>query len=195
MSSKPPAAVFVLLLLLSWGRADGAPRDGFLAPVPVGGRVFPVARSNWYSVINFADDWHEPRMRLVEGRWRQVGLHEGTDIFAEPGTPVLAVAAGRVERLGWTFYSGWRVGIRDVQGRYWFYAHLRSFDPRIEPGRRVVAGTRLGEVGNTGYGRRPGHDGEFTHHLHLGIQLPSLRWTNPWPLLDRLYARTVQRQP
>ncbi len=166
----------------------------YLPPVESDGMVFPVARSTWYSVINFSDDWHAPRLRLVGGEWRQVGVHEGTDIFAEPQTPVRAVAGGRIERIGWTFYSGWRVGIRDDGGRYWFYAHLRAFRPGLVPGMRVSAGGAIGEVGNTGYGAERGHDGEFTHHLHVGLQDAGGKWVNPYPLLKELYDATVQAQ-
>ncbi len=153
--------------------------------------TFPVARTAWYSVINFSNDWHAPRLRLEDGRWRLVGFHEGTDVFAEPGTPVRSAAAGRVEAVGWTFYSGWRVGIRSSDGRYWLYAHLREFAPGISPGALVEAGTRIGEVGNTGYGNRPGHDDEFTYHLHFGIQESDGTWVNPYPLLRRLYETAV----
>jgi peptidoglycan LD-endopeptidase LytH len=153
--------------------------------------MLPVARTNWFSMIRFVDDWHAPRMRLVDGRWRQVGIHEGNDIFAEPGTPILSVTDGIVERIGWTFYSGWRVGIRDDAGRYWFYAHLRRFAPGLQQGARVTAGSPLGEVGDTGYGARPGHAGEFFPHLHIGIRSPEGRWENPYPLMRRLYRAAV----
>src|SRR5215210_5444371 len=110
----------VVLASLMAGAVLSAPsagaRDGYLRPVVEGGYAFPVARSNWYSVINFNDDWHAPRMRLIDGKWVQVGVHEGNDIYAEPGTPILAVLGGRVENLGWTFYSGWRVGVRGDDG-------------------------------------------------------------------------------
>lgn len=154
--------------------------------------AFPVARTDWYSVINFSNDWHEPRLRLIGGRWRLVGVHEGTDIFAEPGTPVVVVLAGRVEQLGWTFYSGWRVGIRGSDGRYWFYAHLARFAPGLYVGKPVAAGERLGDVGNTGYGVEPGHRDEFTHHLHIGIQERDGTWVNPWPVLRQLYDAAVR---
>ena len=169
------------------GRSD---RD-YLAPVPVEDHVFPVARSTWYSVINFRNDWHEPRMRYIDGRWKQVGVHEGTDIFAEPGTPVLAALGGHIEEVGWTFYSGWRVGVRGDDGRYWFYAHLQR-RPRLPIGARVEAGDVIGKVGNTGYGAVPGHKDEFTYHLHLGIEEPDGTWVNPYPLLTRLYRAAVR---
>ena len=163
-----------------------------LPPVPSDGMVFPVARSNWYSVINFADDWHAPRMRFEDGRWRQIGVHEGNDIFAEPGTPIYSVTPGVVENVGWTFYSGWRVGVRDAQGRYWFYAHMRSYSDAAVEGAPVEAGTVLGTVGNTGYGNDLGHSDEFTYHLHIGIQEPDGTWVNPYPLMKRLYRAAVR---
>jgi murein DD-endopeptidase MepM/ murein hydrolase activator NlpD len=165
----------------------------WLEPVTADEMTFPVARSDWYSVINFQDDWHAPRMRLVDGRWRQIGVHEGNDIFAEPGTPVRAILAGSVERVGWTFYSGWRVGVRGTDGRYWFYAHLKRFAPGIRVGAAVDTGDELGYVGNTGYGAEPGHSGEFTYHLHVGIQEPGGAWVNPYPLMRRLYRAAVAK--
>jgi murein DD-endopeptidase MepM/ murein hydrolase activator NlpD len=147
---------------------------------------FPIERSGWYSVINFSHDWHAPRMRLIDGTWELAGRHEGNDIFAEPGTPVLAMLGGTIERTGWTFYSGWRVGIRGTDGRYWFYAHLRDA-PSVIEGQSVRAGEVIGVVGNTGYGNRPGHAHEFTYHLHLGIQEPDGTWVDPYPLLRELY--------
>ena len=182
-------------IVLAWAGtgAGAAPRySGYVAPVAVDGMVFPVARSGWYSVINFADDWHDTRMRIIDGHWELIGVHEGNDIFAEPGTPIVAVLGGHVENLGWTFYSGWRVGVRGDDGRYWFYAHMRAFAPELSIGDRVEAGSLLGEVGNTGYGARPGHHGEFTYHLHVGIQEPDGRWVNPYPLMTRLYRAAVR---
>jgi len=169
--------------------------EGYHPPVVGGsGMTFPVARSSWFSVINFTDDWHAPRMRLVDGRWVQAGVHEGTDIFAEPGTPIRAILGGRVEQFGWTFYSGWRVGIRGSDGRYWFYAHMRRFAPGIQVGTAVEPGDVLGEVGNTGYGAEPGHFDEFTYHLHLGIQERDGTWSNPYPLLVELYRVAVEER-
>ena len=179
-------AVLALALAgLGSARAEVAPSGGYVAPEP-SDRIFPVARSEWYSVINFNDDWHAPRRRFEDGRWRQIGVHEGNDIFAEPGTPVRAVTDGLVEQAGWLFYSGWRVGIRADDGRYWFYAHL-SQAPGVTQGQRVAAGQTIGLVGNTGYGQTPGHKDEFSAHLHVGIQESTGEWVNPYPLMKRLY--------
>jgi murein DD-endopeptidase MepM/ murein hydrolase activator NlpD len=192
MRTRVLPAVVVMLLMgtAAFGAARQRPR--YEAPVRSEGMVFPVARSNWYSVINFRHDWQAPRMRFEGGRWRQIGFHEGNDIFAEPGTPpVRAILGGRVERRGWTFYSGWRVGIRGDDGRYWFYAHLSEFAQGITVGDRVESGDRIGAVGNTGYGARPGHADEFIYHLHVGIQEPDGTWVDPYPLMNRLYRAAV----
>jgi murein DD-endopeptidase MepM/ murein hydrolase activator NlpD len=157
--------------------------------VVVDGFTLPVARSSWLSVIQIEDDWHDPRFRLIGGRWRLVGVHEGNDILAEEGTPVVSASAGTVEAVGWTFYSGTRVGVRGTDGRYFFYAHLSSVAPGISVGARVEAGAMLGRVGNTGYGP-PGHDDEFPPHLHFGIEGAD-GWENPFPLVRWLYRRSV----
>ncbi|HEV3474975.1 MAG TPA: M23 family metallopeptidase [Actinomycetota bacterium] len=155
----------------------------------VDGKTFPVARSNWLGVIETGDDWHDPRFRLIAGKWRLVGVHEGNDIVAEEGTPVLSATPGSVEAVGWTFYSGTRVGIRGADGKYYFYAHLSEVAPGISLGAAVQPGTVLGLVGNTGYGGA-GHEDEFPPHLHLGIEGPG-GWENPYPLVRSLYRRSV----
>ena len=164
----------------------------YYRPVAVDGKAFPVARSNFFSLLEFTNSWHDPRLRFVGGRWRLVGFHEGVDITAERGTPVLSMTGGVVERVGWTFYSGLRVGVRGPDGRYYFYAHLSSVAPGIAPGAHVTVGSALGAVGNTGYGP-PGQRDMFAPHLHFGIEAPT-GWVNPYPLLTTLYRQTVVRE-
>jgi murein DD-endopeptidase MepM/ murein hydrolase activator NlpD len=170
-----------------------SPPSAYYRPVVVGGKVFPVARSDFFDLLEFPNNWHAPRLRLVNGRWLLIGVHEGIDITAERGTPILSMTPGRVENVGWTFYGGTRVGVRGTDSRYYFYAHLSAVAPGIVPGRRVAAGTYLGRVGNTGYGADPGHRDEFPAHLHVGIELPSKGpWVNPYPTLISLYSATVR---
>jgi murein DD-endopeptidase MepM/ murein hydrolase activator NlpD len=140
-------------------------------------------------VIELEEDWHDPRFRLIDGEWRLVGVHEGNDVVGEEGTPILSASAGRVEAVGWTFYSGTRVGIRGQDGKYYFYAHLSDVAPDIRVGGAVEPGDVLGAMGNTGYGD-PGHEDEFPPHLHFGIEGPG-GWENPYPLIRRLYRASV----
>jgi murein DD-endopeptidase MepM/ murein hydrolase activator NlpD len=166
------------------------PAPSYYRPVIIEGMTFPVARANWFSVIELGNDWHDPRFRLIDGKWQLVGFHEGNDIVAEEGTPILSATRGTVEAVGWTFYSGTRVGVRGSDGKYYFYAHLSQVAPGIEVGAPVQAGDVLGRVGNTGYGE-PGHEDEFPPHLHFGIEGPS-GWENPFPLIRELYRRSVR---
>ncbi len=160
------------------GRLRAATADGLAAsyhvaapayyrPALLDGKAFPVARSNFLSLLEFPNNWHAPRLRLINGKWELVGVH-----------------------LGWTFYSGTRVGVRGVDGHYYLYAHLSSVQPGIRSGVHVAAGAVLGRIGNTGYGP-PGHRDEFPPHLHLGIQSARGEWVNPYPTLALLYRQTV----
>jgi murein DD-endopeptidase MepM/ murein hydrolase activator NlpD len=166
------------------------PQPAYYRPVVADGFAFPVARSNWLSVIELAEDWHDPRFRLIGGRWQLVGVHEGNDVIAEEGTPILSMTAGKVEAVGWTFYSGSRVGIRGIDDNYYFYAHLSDIDSSVRAGAVVEPGDVLGRVGNTGYGA-PGQEDKFPPHLHVGIEGPG-GWENPYPLLERLYRDSVR---
>lgn len=112
--------------------------------------------------------------------------HEGTDIMAPAGTPVVAAAPGTVEKL---FYSNGGGGItlyvRSPDRRLsYYYAHLQRYAPGIAEGMAVKAGDLIGFVGDTG------NAGAGNYHLHFGIARlrPDERWwqgraVNPYPLL------------
>ncbi|WP_284224723.1 M23 family metallopeptidase [Alicyclobacillus hesperidum] len=95
-------------------------------------------------------------------------IHEGVDIFASYGTPVLACSYGYVELMGWNRFGGWRIGIRDANNMYYYYAHLSSFQKGLHQGDLVRPGQVIGYVGSSGYGP-PGTSGKFPPHLHFGI--------------------------
>ncbi|WP_226376935.1 M23 family metallopeptidase [Oceanobacillus halotolerans] len=95
-------------------------------------------------------------------------IHEGTDIFADYGTPILATTYGVVELKGWNLYGGWRIGIRDIHNIYHYYGHMSGYEDGIEVGDIVKPGDVLGSVGSTGYGP-PGTSGKFPPHLHYGM--------------------------
>ena len=113
-------------------------------------------------------------------------VHDAIDIMAPEGTPVVAAAPGRVEKL---FFSkgggGITVYIRSPDQRYiFYYAHLRDYAPGLREGQLVKQGDRLGTVGVTG-NANPGGP-----HLHFAVHRmgPGERWhqgraVNPYPLL------------
>jgi murein DD-endopeptidase MepM/ murein hydrolase activator NlpD len=87
--------------------------------------------------------------------------HHGIDIFAKRGTPVVAAAAGTVNRVNETNIGGKVVWLRDVFGNSLYYAHLDS--QAVSSGMRVEMGDTLGFVGNTGNARTT------PPHLHFGV--------------------------
>lgn len=114
-------------------------------------------------------------------------IHEGTDIFANYGTPVKSTTYGVVELKGWNLYGGWRIGIRDIYNIYHYYAHLNSYNDDIQVGDIVKPGDVLGTVGATGYGP-PGTSGKFPPHLHYGMYKDNghNEWSfDPYPYLKR----------
>ncbi len=130
-------------------------------------RVFsPLAEGYWY---NHFDDFGASRSYGYRRR------HLGHDMMGSVGTPVTAVETGVVEALGWNQYGGWRVGIRSLDGkRYYYYAHLRKDHPYAEgltEGQRVMAGDVIGYLGQTGYSHTENVNGIQTPHLHYGLEL------------------------
>nr|WP_309144663.1 peptidoglycan DD-metalloendopeptidase family protein [Bacillus sp. EB600] len=100
--------------------------------------------------------------------WGGRRIHEGTDIFAGYGVPVRATNYGIIEMKGWNRYGGWRIGIRDINNTYHYFAHLSGFAKDIHVGQVVEPGQLIGGVGSSGYGP-PGTSGKFPPHLHYGM--------------------------
>ena len=188
LSGSPAVITTATASTLAAAPDTGAP--AYYRPVVFDGKAFPLARSNFLSIIEIHHNWHALRLRLIDGKWQPVGVHEGIDITAEAGTPIISMTPGVVEEVGWTFYSGTRIGVRGDDGRYYFYAHLSWVAPGIHVGAPVMPGGMPGRVGNTGYGD-PGHKDEFPPHLHFGIEVGPA-WVNPHPLLVSLYDATVK---
>nr|WP_270179892.1 M23 family metallopeptidase [Alkalihalobacillus sp. CinArs1] len=143
--------------------------------------AFPVPLTANYS---YRSTWGDRR------GWGGLRIHEGTDIFASYGVPVKATSYGTVETKGWNRYGGWRIGIRDINGNYHYYAHLNGFEKGIDKGSVVQPGEIIGYVGSSGYGPK-GTAGKFPPHLHYGIYKDNGRteWSyDPYPSL-RLWER------
>ncbi len=91
--------------------------------------------------------------------------HEGLDINANTGDPVLSVAKGKVIDAGWASGYGNQVKVEHPGGFVSIYAHLSSIG--VEVGEEVDAGTQLGEAGNTGFS-----SGAHLHFELLRMDLP-----------------------
>ncbi|GGJ77183.1 hypothetical protein GGR02_003031 [Anoxybacillus voinovskiensis] len=127
--------------------------------------------------------------------WGGRRMHEGTDIFAHYGVPVRATCYGIVELKGWNKYGGWRVGIRDINNTYHYFAHLNGFARNLQEGQVVEPGMVIGSVGSSGYGP-PGTAGKFPPHLHYGMYKDNgyTEWSfDPYPHL-KMWERTEKSQ-
>lgn len=126
------AALLILGLLLA-APAAGAQEAPFT--------LFPVVGGAKYT-----DDFGDPRGQ---------GAHEGNDLLAPCGTPVIAVVAGTVE-LDYGPRSGWMVTLRG-RSSWYRYIHMDgsrgakgAMAPGLRDGSRVKEGQIISYVGNTG---------------------------------------------
>ncbi|HVE92909.1 MAG TPA: M23 family metallopeptidase [Actinomycetota bacterium] len=112
---------------------------------------------------SFTDTFGAPRMTGTEYEH----LHEGQDIFAPMGAPVVAVVAGVVENAGEAVLGGTKLWLRGDDGFRYYYAHLSAYAPAGSNGARVDAGTEIGYVGDTGNAKGT------PPHLHFEIHSAS----------------------
>ncbi|MCF2491215.1 peptidoglycan DD-metalloendopeptidase family protein [Dyadobacter sp. CY347] len=128
---------------------------------------FPVSGHSMSSVISF---WGADR----DGGVRS---HEGIDIRAKRGTPVIAAQNGFVTQTGTNNLGGKVVFLSSVSSSYsLYYAHLDS--QMVSVGQRVIVGDTLGLVGNTGNAITT------APHLHFGIYARGSGAVNPLPFID-----------
>lgn len=114
--------------------------------------------------------------------------HEGQDVFARTGTPLVAVRPGVVLETGDDGGRGNYVAIFSPHSRR-TYVYLHMNEPsRAKRGQSVDAGQRLGSVGCTG--------SCFGDHLHFEIRRGrgmEGAAENPLPVLRRWAARSGAR--
>ncbi len=121
------------------------------------------------------------RVQSFWGAARDAGArrHEGIDIFAARGTPVVAAADGRVTRVNQNNLGGKVVWMRPEKKNYTlYYAHLDS--QLVTDGQQVRVGDTLGLMGNTGNARTT------PPHLHFGIYT-SGGAIDPFPFVNPEY--------
>ncbi len=143
----------------------------------MGAGQFPVAgQADW------EDDWHDPRFGPP------FHLHQGTDIFAERGTPVIAPEAGTV-----SFTDGGLGGrgayVTTADGTSYYFAHLNAYADDVYGGARVEQGQVIAYVGNTGNAENG------APHLHFEIRPYGGGATNPKPILDDWLAAALDNVP
>jgi murein DD-endopeptidase MepM/ murein hydrolase activator NlpD len=126
---------------------------------PGEGLLFPVKGKTPKDVISGFGD---PRGRRI---------HQGIDVKADRGTPVLAIGDGVVERVKNGGNGGRQIWLTLDNDMTVFYAHLH--EQWVEEGDKVNSGSAIGSVGNTG------NASHTSPHLHFEIILPEKGEVDP----------------
>lgn len=126
---------------------------------------FPVA-----GPADYSDDWLEPRFGPP------FHLHQGTDIFADRGTPVRAPFAGSV-RYEDGGLGGKAAYVTTPDGTFYYMAHLDRYG-KFGSGAAVKQGDIVGYVGDTGNAA-----GGATH-VHFEVHPRGGAAVDPKPILD-----------
>jgi hypothetical protein len=137
---------------LSTAGAPGSPKPARAATTTLSGP--PIAAG---TICNYVNTWLAPRSG---GR-----QHQGVDIIAKSGTPLLAVADGTIAKINPDYpgsSAGNHVNIKVAGGTtYFVYLHLLSFAEGLAVGNVVKTGDVIGYVGSTGSSSTP--------HLHFEV--------------------------
>ena len=143
--------------------APRATRKRVELPVAVNGYVCPVRGPH-----HFTDDW---------GDARAGHRHQGNDILAPYGTPLVAVISG-VIKTDYSASGGISLYLRGSDGNEYFYAH-NSRNVAVT-GEHVVTGQVIGYVGTTGNARGGPAHVHFERHPGGGAAV------DPYPFLVRV---------
>jgi murein DD-endopeptidase MepM/ murein hydrolase activator NlpD len=130
------------------------------AEVPIVGYVCPVRGPH-----HFTDDWGDARVGH---------RHQGNDILAPYGTPVVAVISGVIE-TDYSSAGGISLYLRGTDGNEYFYAH--NSRNVAATGQRVATGEVIAYVGNTGNARGGPSHVHFERHPGGGHAV------DPYPFL------------
>ena len=102
--------------------------------------------------------YYGPRKSHYSGR---IKMHEGLDVGARPGTPIVAPADGVVTFSGRKPGFGFFLQINHGYGVETIYAHAKRL--LAKKGQRIRRGQEIAKVGSTGYSTGP--------HLHYEIRV------------------------
>ena len=134
---------------------------------PSGSMACPVNGS-----VAFTDTWGA---RRSGGR-----SHQGVDMIASRGTPLVAIEAGTIKRMRNSGLGGITIWLRGSGGDEYYYAHLDGWAAGLSVGQSVAVGELVGYVGNTG-------NAQYTvSHLHFELHPGGGGAVNPYPLVNGL---------
>ena len=99
--------------------------------------------------------------------------HDGVDLSAGAGTPVLCAQNGKVLYADFVKLTGNTVVVEHGYGLKSWYFHMQSLN--VQPGDSVQTGDTLGWVGSTGFSTGP--------HLHFSASINGV-YINPFTLVE-----------
>jgi murein DD-endopeptidase MepM/ murein hydrolase activator NlpD len=104
--------------------------------------------------------------------WRKLrgeqDYHTGIDIVAAEGSPVLAVADGRVRLVDWVSGYGQTVVLEHAGPTFSLYGHLVPSSPAVQQGELVRAGQPIARLGRSG-GTKAAPVDVTSPHLHFEL--------------------------
>jgi murein DD-endopeptidase MepM/ murein hydrolase activator NlpD len=136
-------------------------------PVVLDGKTCPVA-----GPVHFIDSFGAPRSG---GR-----THQGVDMMADRGTPLVAIESGTIGRLNNGGLGGITIWFYGDGGDQYYYAHLDDWAPGLVAGQHVDVGTLVGYVGSTG------NAPDAYPHNHFEIHPDGGAAINPYPTVAAL---------
>jgi len=128
--------------------------------VSTNGKTCPVA-----GPVSFIDSWGYPRSG---GR-----THEGVDMMADYGTPVVAIVSGSITYAGYGSSAGNWLILSGSDGNSYWYMHNQQ---NLVNGGAVSAGQQIATVGDTG-------NAVGIPHLHFEFHPGGGGPVNPYPLV------------
>lgn len=144
--------------------APSAPRVAPVAPVArsTGGMTCPVA-----GPVSFTDTWGAPR----DGH-----THQGVDMMAAYGTPVVAITSGTITYAAYDGSGGNMIFLSGDDGNAYWYMHNQQ---NLVSGGHVSTGQQIATVGDTG-------NAAGTPHVHFEFHPGGGAAVNPYPLVASL---------
>jgi len=143
-----------------------APQVASSGPAPVvrstGGMTCPVA-----GAVSFIDSWGYPRAGHT---------HQGTDMMAAYGTPVVAITSGTITYAAYDGSGGNMIFLSGDDGHQYWYMHNQE---NLVTGGHVSVGQQIATVGDTG-------NATGTPHVHFEYHPGGGAAINPYPLVASL---------
>jgi murein DD-endopeptidase MepM/ murein hydrolase activator NlpD len=138
--------------------------------------ILPLETDQYWLSSNFG--WRRSPFTKVKE------FHNGLDVVAKSGTPIVAPADGMIMKRGYDKYLGKYLRVDHGRGVTTNYGHLDGFN--VSPGQAVKRGEVIAFMGNTGRSSGP--------HLHYQVKV-NKRVVNPFNYILNWQGRHVQVQP